>query len=74
MKLYKIENEELGIWYFTSKAKIAKFIDTSLNYIALRIGLEKPCKGWMIEEIDSDDVLSKYINPKRKDVFGDVEE
>lgn len=66
MRLFKLEHDEKGIWYFTGTAKAAKYIDTAQSYLnqCLRIG--KTCKGWSIEEIESDDIISKYINPTNR--------
>ena len=66
MKLFMIDHEEHGVWYFTSKSRAAKYLETSPVYIDYCIKLGKTCKGWKIEEIESGDILSRYINPERK--------
>ncbi len=65
MKLIKIEHDEQGIWYFSNKSKAAKYIGTSGIYIDYGLKTGKKCKGWTIEEIESDDILSRYINPEK---------
>lgn len=72
MKLIMLEHPEHGIWYFTNKAKVADFIGTSfINVLILLEGFYKRCDGWTAQWIESDDILSRYINPDRKKVFGD---
>jgi len=66
MKLIMIDHDEHGVWYFTTKAKAAKYIETSPSYLDLCIKLKRPCKDWTIEEIESDDVICKYIDPDKK--------
>lgn len=67
MKLIMIESDEKGIWYFTGIRECADFL--GVTYTAIRYwlqGVNKSCKGWThIEEIESDDVLSRFINPSR---------
>ena len=65
MRLFKIENHDEVIWYFTTKAKIAKYIGSSPTYVDICLKLGKRCKDWSIEEIESGDVLSIYIDPER---------
>ena len=66
MKLFKLENSEKVIWYFTNTAKASKFLDTAQSYLDACRKNNKTCKGWSIEEIEDDNILSKYINPERK--------
>jgi len=66
MRLFKAEHNENGIWYFSTKAKLLKYINTSQTYLDHCMIVEKPCKGWIVEEIDDDNILSKYIDPERK--------
>lgn len=66
MKLFKLENPEKGIWYFTNTAKASKYLDTAQSYLDTCRKNNKTCKGWSIEEIEDDNILSKYINPERK--------
>jgi len=63
MKLYKLENQEEGIWYFTDTAKAAKYINTTQSYIDKCRKAGRKCKGWEIKEIFDDYIISKYINP-----------
>lgn len=66
MKLYKFEHDEKGIWYFTDTAKAAKYIETTQSYVDLCRKRKSRCKGWTIEAIEDDYIISKYINPERK--------
>jgi hypothetical protein len=65
MRLFKLENYENGVWYFTDTAKAAKYINTTQSYLDLCRKKTGMCKGWSIEEVYDDNVLSKFINPKR---------
>jgi len=65
MRLFKLEHRENGIWYFTDTAKAAKYITTSQSYIDLCRKRNTRCKGWSVEEIHDDNILSRYINPER---------
>ena len=66
MKLLKIEHPEKGIWYFTTTYKAAKYIGCSYQalYVQLK-GLTKKTYGWRAEQIESDEIISKYINPQK---------
>ena len=64
MKLFKLENDEV-IWYFTDTAKAAKYINTTQSYIDLCRKKNRKCKGWKVEEINDDYIISKYINPEK---------
>lgn len=66
MKLFKAEHYERGIWYFSTKAKLCKYIDTAQTYLNMCLKNGKHCKGWAIEEIEDDNILSRYIDPERK--------
>ena len=66
MKLFLLDNDVEGVWYFTDTAKAARYIETSQSYLDLCRKLGRRCKGWSIEEIDDDNVISRYINPKKK--------
>lgn len=66
MRLFMIEHYDEGLWYFTTKAKTARFIDTSPYYLDKCMKIGKKCKGWSISEINDDNVLSRYIDPERK--------
>lgn len=74
MKLIKATNESKGlIWYFTTINKAAMYISTSPSNVNRVLGdEEKLVKGWKIEEIESDYILSKFINPERNKVIEDV--
>lgn len=66
MKLFKFEHDEKGIWYFTDTAKGAKYIETTQSYVDLCRKRKSRCKGWTIEQIEDDNIISRYINPERK--------
>jgi len=66
MKLVKAEHNEQGIWYFTTKAKAARYINTSPTYLDYCLTMERPCKDWNLELIESDDIICKFIDPERK--------
>ena len=66
MRLIKAEHNEKGIWYFSNIRKCAQYIgagdpnvNTSLNKT------HRPVKGWNLEWIESDSILSKYIDCDR---------
>lgn len=67
MRLLMIESYEKGIWYFTGIQECANFLDVSYNAINYWLkGVSKTCRGFeSIEWIESDDVISRYINPSR---------
>lgn len=63
MKLIKAEHNEKGIWYFSNIRKCAQFIgsgDSNINTSLHKTG--RKVKGWELEWIVSDDILSKYID------------
>jgi len=65
MKLLKSEHKENGTWYFTNINRAAKYIGVAANYLTYTLGAHRPCKGWSLEWVESDDILSKYINPEK---------
>ena len=66
IKLFKIENDEKGIWYFTNTNRAAKYIGTSKSNVDLVLkGICNKCKGWTIEEVDGSNIIYKYIDPVR---------
>lgn len=65
MKLIKAEHYEKGIWYFTSKYKVAEWLDIKQSLLEYYIRVNKPYKGWSFETIDGGDIMCKYINPER---------
>ena len=67
MKLLKIEHPINGIWYFTSAIKAAVYLDTSAPNIYTSMKNGKTVKGWSLEWVEEDDVLSQYINPTNKE-------
>lgn len=67
MKLLKIEHPINGIWYFTSAYKAAVWLDTSAPNIYTSMKNGKTVKGWSLEWVEEDDILSQYINPTNKE-------
>ena len=64
MKLIKIENEK-EVWYFTSITRAAEYIGCTYNHVKQVIhGVCKKAKGWSIEEIEDDYIMSKFIDPE----------
>ena len=68
MKLLKIEHPINGIWYFTSAIKAAVYLETSASNIYTSMKNGKTVKGWSLEWVEEDDVLSQYINPANKEI------
>ena len=68
MKLLKIEHPINGIWYFTSAIKAAVWLETSASNIYTSMKYGKTVKGWSLEWVEEDDVLSQYINPANKEI------
>ena len=68
MKLLKIEHPINGIWYFTSAIKAAVWLETSASNIYTSMKNGKTVKGWSLEWVEEDDVLSQYINPSNKEI------
>lgn len=67
MKLFKLEHDEKGVWYFTNTNKAAKFLGTSKSNVDLALhGFVKKCKGWTVKEIEDDFIISKFINPEKE--------
>lgn len=66
MRLIKAENNEKGIWYFSNIRKCAQFInsgDSNINTSLNKTG--RKVKGWYLKWIESDDIISKYIDPEK---------
>ena len=64
MKLYKIENK-YEIWYFTTKAKLARYLECMPQQIENTLRHKRDhIRGWSIEIIEDDHVLSKFIDPE----------
>lgn len=68
MKLLKIEHPINGIWYFTSAIKAAVYLDTSAPNIYTSMKNGKTVKGWSLEWVEEDYILSQYINPSNKEI------
>ena len=67
MKLLKIEHPINGIWYFTSAIKAAVWLETSASNIYTSMKNGKTVKGWSLEWVEEDNILSQYINPTNKE-------
>ena len=65
MKLIMAEHQQKGIWYFSTLRKCAAYIGAADSNVRSAITKKWKCSGWSIEEIESDDILSKYIDPER---------
>lgn len=66
MKLFLAEHPEKGIWYFSTQAKCAHYIGTHPTSVQKVIrGEMSHTRGWHIEEIEDDNIISKFIDPKR---------
>lgn len=64
MTLYKIENEK-EIWYFTTKAKCARYLGCTIQNIDnVLYGRGHKAKGYDVEIIEDDYVMSKFIDPE----------
>lgn len=68
MKLLKIEHPINGIWYFTSAIKAAVWLETSASNIYTSMKYGKTVKGWSLEWVEKDNILSQYINPANKEL------
>jgi DNA-binding transcriptional MerR regulator len=67
MKLYKIENEK-EIWYFTTKTKCSRYLGCSIQNIdAVLEGRGHRARGYTVEIIEDDYVMSKFIDPEKHD-------
>lgn len=66
MKLIKATKED-KTWYFSTLRKCALYIGAAdSNVKKVLNGINRTACGWSIEEIESGEVLSKYIDPKRQ--------
>lgn len=65
MELIKIESKKGGIWYFTRIVDLTEFLCSCYQTMTSAIA-RGYYKEWSIEQIDSDDVLTKFINPNKK--------
>ena len=64
MRLIKIEKPD-AIWYFTTQLKAAQFIGCSQMHINnILHGVGKTAKGWTVEYIEDDYIMSKFIDPE----------
>lgn len=64
-KLIKAEKEN-EIWYFTTQAKAAQFIGCTQTQIRMALTkFMKRAKGWVLDYIEDDFVMSKFIDPER---------
>lgn len=65
MKLIKAENDVKGIWYFTTIRKCAAYIGAADSNLVTALKTKYKCHGWSVEKIESDEIISKYIDPER---------
>ena len=67
MDLIKIENEEKGVFYFTTYGKAGQFLEVHPN--SIRNACHGACKvkGFECRWIESDDILSRHIDNSRED-------
>lgn len=64
MHLIKIEKQD-AIWYFTTQLKAAQFIGCSQMHVNnILHGVGKTAKGWTVEYIEDDYIMSKFIDPE----------
>lgn len=68
MKLFRAKHKDYGTWFFTTKAKMAKYINTSPNYLDHCLIVERTCKDWTVEDVsDSEErIPAQMLNPERK--------
>lgn len=59
------ENNEKGIWYFSSIYKAATAIGVQTNLLKYYIDRSKEYKGWNFEWVDGENIIYKYINPEK---------
>jgi hypothetical protein len=66
MKLIKAEHPDKGIWYFSSKMKLANYINsTPTLVIHVLSGIGKRAKGWSLEYTEDGAILNKFIDPEK---------
>lgn len=71
MQLIKLENKN-SVWYFTSLTKAASFLGTCPANVGRVINGDSPSakvKGWNAEMIESDEILSYYIDPSQEKIM-----
>ena len=71
MQLIKLENEN-SVWYFTSLTKAASFLGTCPANVGRVINGNSPTakvRGWNAEMIESDEILSYYIDPSQEKIM-----
>lgn len=64
-KFIKLEHPEHGIWYFTNPTRAMKYINVQYYQFYSGLNREKRIKGWLIEEIEDENVPTKFINPEK---------
>ena len=78
-KLIMAEHDKYGIWYFTNRKKIEwalEIFQGSIDWFMRKAALKGEntwkVRDWTFSWVDdSDNIIYKYINPERKDIFGD---
>ena len=71
MQLIKLENEN-SVWYFTSLTKAASFLGTCPANVGRVVNGNSPSakvRGWNAEMIESDEILSYYIDPSQEKIM-----
>lgn len=65
MKLILAEHPEKGIWYFSTQRKCAAYIGVADPQVKTVLdGKRNHTHNWKLQWIESDDVISKYIDPE----------
>lgn len=70
MKGFKLTNKIYGVWYFTNKYRVAKFLEYKYPqcfYQMINFNYNKNkfvfnIRDWQIEEFDIDEIPQKYID------------
>lgn len=61
--MIKIQNENEA-WYFSSLRKCANYIGAADSNVRYAMNSGRKCRGWNVENYESDEILSKYIDPE----------
>ena len=65
MRLLRIKKENERELYFSSLTKCANYIGTAVSNVRISVAGICKCKGYTVEWIESDDILSKYIDNEK---------
>lgn len=69
MKLYMLDHDNYGVWYFTNLHLASQATGVSHVILELRSHDGKKTKGWSVELIEDDYIMSGFINPSREKVM-----